>query len=128
MKVTPVLLVESIEKSLPFWIERMGWKSVSEVPDGDVLQFVMLVKDEATVMLQTFASARRDEPRFAGEPNQHRTSLFVLVDDWNDTIERLAGYEIVMPERETFYGMREIGVFEPGGHVLVFATPLQGAS
>ncbi len=128
MKVTPVLLVESIEKSLPFWVERMGWSSVSEVPDGDVLQFVMLVKDEATVMLQTFASARRDEPRFAGNPGQHRTSLFILVDDWEDTIERLAGYEIVMHERNTFYGMREIGVFEPSGHVVVFATPLEKTS
>jgi len=25
-------------------------------------------------------------------------------------------------ERTTFYGMREIGVYEPGGHVVVFAA------
>jgi hypothetical protein len=27
-----------------------------------------------------------------------------------------------MGERTTFYGMREIGVFEPGGHTVVFAA------
>jgi hypothetical protein len=27
-----------------------------------------------------------------------------------------------MPERVTFYQMREVGVFEPGGHTVVFAV------
>jgi len=27
-----------------------------------------------------------------------------------------------MPERMTFYGMREIGVREPGGHIAIFAA------
>ena len=35
---------------------------------------------------------------------------------------RLDGYPIVMPERVTFYGMREIGVSEPNGHTVVFAA------
>jgi hypothetical protein len=48
--------------------------------------------------------------------------LFVEVTDWADTLERLQRYEITMPERETFYGMREIGLFEPNGHVVIFAT------
>ena len=27
-----------------------------------------------------------------------------------------------MSERTTFYGMREIGVFEPGGNIVIFAV------
>jgi len=27
-----------------------------------------------------------------------------------------------MPERVTFYGMREIGVSEPNGHTVIFAA------
>jgi len=30
MKLTPVLLVESIEKSLTFWTERMAWQRTVE--------------------------------------------------------------------------------------------------
>jgi hypothetical protein len=26
-----------------------------------------------------------------------------------------------MEERTTFYGMREIGVFDPAGHIVIFA-------
>ena len=33
MKITPVLIVEEIEKSLPFWIDRMGFAKTVEVPE-----------------------------------------------------------------------------------------------
>ena len=29
-----------------------------------------------------------------------------------------------MPERKTFYGMVEVGVFEPSGNIVVFASRL----
>ena len=119
-----MLLVESIEPSLPFWVDRLGFARAAEVPDGHGLGFVMLTSGEAVVMLQTFASAARDEPRFVAGPGHHRTSLFVTVDDWADVLRRLDGYPIAMPQRDTFYGMREVGVFEPGGHVVVFAKQL----
>ena len=125
MTITPVLLVEAIEPSLPFWIERLGWQQTAEVPGDEGLAFVMLVREGATLMLQTFSSARKDEPRFITDATGHRSSLFVLVDDWADTLKRLEGYEVTMPERETFYGMREIGVFDPGGHVVVFAKAIE---
>ena len=33
----------------------------------------------------------------------------------------MKGVEIVMPERKTFYGAREIGVKDPAGHIITFA-------
>jgi hypothetical protein len=32
--------------------------------------------------------------------------------------------EVVVPRRQTFYGMDEIGVREPGGHVVMFAQAI----
>jgi len=122
MKVTPVLLVDEIEKSLPFWVDRMGWLKTVEVPDGEKLGFAILVNVTAELMLQTFASAAKDGPQFVDGPGQHQSSLFIEVTDWPDTLQRLEGYELAMPERVTFYGMREVGVFEPNGHVVIFAS------
>jgi uncharacterized glyoxalase superfamily protein PhnB len=119
MKITAVLLVEQVETSLPFWVDRMGFQKTVEVPDGDRLSFVILVRDGAEVMLQTIASARKDEPKFAGAT---ASALFIEVDDFADIRKRLEGYSIAMAEKTTFYGMREIGVFEPGGHVVIFAA------
>jgi len=39
-----------------------------------------------------------------------------------DILKRVAGCEIALPERTTFYGMREIVVREPGGHLVCFAA------
>jgi hypothetical protein len=45
------------------------------------------------------------------------------VGDFEDTLKRLEGYPIAMPERTTFYGMREIGVRDPNGQIAIFAAP-----
>ena len=121
MKITPVLVVEAIEPCLPFWIKRMGFENVAEVPEGDRLGFVMLVLNGAELMLQTLESVRKDAPQFAITP-PGPTSLFIEVDNFSDTLKRLEDYPIALEERTTFYGMREIGVLEPGGNIVVFAT------
>jgi len=122
MKITPVLIVEEIEKSLPFWIDRMGFVKTVEVPEGNRLGFVILVRDGAELMLQTVESVRKDAPQFAPRAQSNTVGLFIEVADFADILKRLAGYPIALPERVTFYGMREIGLFEPGGHTVVFAA------
>ena len=123
MKITAVLIVEEIEKSLAFWVDRMGFQKTLDVPEGDRLGFVILAREGAELMMQTITSVRQDEPKFAPKTLDSKgCGLFVEVADFEDVKRRLDGYPIVMPERVTFYGMREIGVAEPNGHTVVFAA------
>src|SRR5258708_25341582 len=123
MKITPVLIVDEIETSLTFWVDRMGFTKVMDMPEGDKIGFAILVRDGAELMMQTLASVRKDEPKFAPDAVQTKGStLYIEVDDFADVKKRLEGYPILMPERVTFYGMREIGVSEPGGHSVIFAA------
>jgi uncharacterized glyoxalase superfamily protein PhnB len=123
MKLTPVLIVDEIEKSLPFWVERLGFAKTVEAPEGSRLGFAILVKDAVELMLQTWSSAEADVP---GLVPKGRTvaALFVEVEDFGDILKRIEGCEIIVPERTTSYGMREIGVREPGGHIVIFAAPI----
>jgi catechol 2,3-dioxygenase-like lactoylglutathione lyase family enzyme len=120
MKITAVLIVENIEKSLPFWVESMGFEKTVEVPEGDRLGFVILVRDGAELMLQTTASVEKDQPQFEGLVTN--TALFIEVEDFADILKRLEGYPISIPERLTFYGMREIGVRDPDNNIVTFAA------
>jgi uncharacterized glyoxalase superfamily protein PhnB len=122
MKITPVLIVNEIETSIPFWVDRLGFERTVEVPEGDKLGFVILTRNGAELMIQTQTSVQTDTPQFAPAGQTNRTALFMEVDDFGDILKRLVDYPIAMPERVTFYGMREIGVFDPNGHVVVFAT------
>ena len=38
-KLTPVLFVEEVEPCVKFWVERMGFQKIAEVPDGNKLGF-----------------------------------------------------------------------------------------
>ena len=122
MKITPVLMVEEIEKSLPFWIDRMGFTKTIDVPEGEHLGFAILVRDGAELMLQTVESVRKDAPQFAPQSRSHDVGLFIEVEDFADILKRLEGYPTALPERTTFYGMREIGVRDPEGHIAIFAA------
>lgn len=129
--ITPILAVDEIEPSLPFWTARLGFEVTASVPEagpdaGGPLGFVMLTRDGRNVMLQTRRSIRDDVPAALGDDGNGAQILFVVVDDLDGVIERLEGAEVIVPERTTFYGMREIGVREPGGHTVIIAQPIEG--
>jgi hypothetical protein len=117
-KLTPILTVEAIEPSLPFW-DTMGFSKTVEVPHEDALGFVIFEKDGREVMLQTVASMKADVPAVVPRPGG--SILFLEIEDLS-AIEALVGdYELVVPRRKTFYGAEEIFVREPGGNVIGFA-------
>ena len=126
-KLTPVLVVDAIEPCLPFWIDRLGFTKTVEVPEGDALGFVILVKDGIEVMYQSRASVAHDAPGTLDTTARLATCLFLEVDDVAAIEEAMRGVEVVVPRRRTFYGMDEIGVREPGGSVVMFAQPTEQA-
>lgn len=78
-KLTPLLVVDAIEPCLPFW-ERLDFANVAQVPHGNRLGFVILVKDGLEVMYQTRASVQDDVPALAASP-MGGTILFIEVSD-----------------------------------------------
>lgn len=118
-KLTPILTVEAIEPSLPFWVDALGFTKTTEVPHEDALGFVILEKDGREVMLQTVASMKADVPAVVPRPGG--SILFLEIEDLS-AIEAVVGdYELLVPRRKTFYGAEEIFVREPGGNVVGFA-------
>lgn len=130
-RLTPVLLVEDLDAALPFWTERLGFTVVTEVPvdptrdpEGQPTGFAILAHGPVEVMLQSRASAEQDAPGLvAGTLAKDGVGLFLEVEGglapW---LERLAGCDIAVPERRTFYGAHEIGVRTPDGCLVMLAA------
>ena len=118
-KLSPVLVVDAIEPCLSFWVDRLGFTRVAEVPDGDRLGFVILQKDGIEVMYQSRESVRKDIPAMADVP-AGGANLYIDVADVAAVERAVKGLEIVVPRRKTFYGADEIGVREPGGNAVIF--------
>jgi len=123
-KLSPVIVVDEIEPCLPFWTDRLGFTKTAEVPEGDKLGFVILARDGVEIMYQSRASVANDIPVLAKRFADPSTAFFVEVGDVTTIEIEMRGVETVVPRRKTFYGMDELGVREPAGHLVIFAQPV----
>jgi uncharacterized glyoxalase superfamily protein PhnB len=126
-RITPVLFVNEIEPILTFWVDHLGFTRTIEVPHGDKLGFVALQKGATEVMYQTFSSLGDDMPLILEAAKKGPTFLYVEVDDLDAVLAALKDSKILQPERTAFYGMREVGFQDPGGHYITFAQPVAAA-
>ena len=121
MKITPVLIVPSIESVLPLY-EALGFTRTVEVPHGDALGFVTLKHGEVELMVQSVDSVRADEPRALEGAGTPRTSLFVEVPSLDEAIAKLPpGTDIFVERRTTFYGATETFLRDAAGNIIVLA-------
>jgi uncharacterized glyoxalase superfamily protein PhnB len=120
-KITAVLLVEEVEPCISFWVDRLGFEKTIEVPEGNKIGFVILQKGNIELMYQSFASVKKDDPNRVDVMRKGPTFLYVEVSNIDETIAALKGVPVAMPLRTTFYGAKEIGVKDPGNHVITFA-------
>jgi len=120
-KITPVLFVADIEPCVKFWTGQLGFQKTVEVPEGGKLGFVILVKAGVELMYQSYASVEKDVPAMAALARKGPTFLYIEVENLDALKSATRGSEVVIPERTTFYGAREIGIRDPAGHILTFA-------
>jgi len=116
--LTPILLVDAIEPCLGFW-EKLGFKVMVQVPEGDVLGFAILTNGPVEVMYQTRASVAKDMPSMAEFPSS--SCLYIHVTNIDEVIAAVADAPVLIPKRKTFYGATEYGVREPGGSAVSFS-------
>jgi len=130
-KLTPIVTVEAIEAALPFWTDRLGFEVVTTVPHEDAIGFAILRKGDVELMYQTLASIETDLGP-AAERSGHgglpahlagsTATLFIEVDTLDPVVEALEEADVVVPRRQTFYGMDEIFVRAPCGTLVGFAA------
>ena len=90
--LAPVLIVDSVEPCLDFWVDKLAFTKENEVPgpDGKVVF-------ASVITVPSVADLDAIEPRVKNAPS-------------------------VKPRHETFYGSIEFYVREPGGNVVGFAA------
>ena len=121
-QLTPVMVVESVEAGIAFWVERFGFTAENQVPGPNgKLIFSSARRDGVEVMYQTRASVLAEQPDAAGELAGHSITLFITVDDLDQVEKALTGAPVVKARHTTFYGSEEIYVREPGGNQVGFA-------
>lgn len=126
--VTPNLIVSDIDRSVRFYRDVLGFAVVTTVPESAPFVFVWLERDGIKVFLNARQGVGEDLPALATRPLGGTNTMFMVVDA--DTVEsgvdalfaEVSGKAtVVMPLKTQFYGMREFGIEDPDGYVILFA-------
>jgi uncharacterized glyoxalase superfamily protein PhnB len=130
-KATAIIVVDAIEPCLLFWT-ALGFEITAEVPHENTIGFAMLSNGDVEIMYQSRASMVADVEQsgapagLADELARSTTALFVEVAEVDAVLENIEDAEVLVPRRETFYGMDEVFVRAPCGTVVGFAARTEG--
>jgi uncharacterized glyoxalase superfamily protein PhnB len=119
----PVLVVDDVVPTRSFFVDRLGFAVVNEVVHEGAVAFASLQGNGVDVMVQSTASVR-DDLGEAYVPGPYKAVVYMVVDDVEHVVPIVADADVTMPLRKTWYGTHEIGVREPGGHTVIFASRL----
>lgn len=132
-RATPLITVDQIEPCLEFWTD-LGFEVTVTVPHGDAMGFAMLDQGSVQIMYQSRASVEVDLGASGAPAGLHdemgnsTAALFTEVDDLDAAIAAIGETEVVVPRRQTFYGMDEIFVRAPCGTIVGLAAKVEEPS
>lgn len=132
-RATPLITVDAIEPCLDFWTGALGFTLTATVPHEDAVGFAMLHHGPVELMYQSRASVDADLGASGGpsglgaEMARSTSTIFMEVDALDPVIQAVGDAEVLVPRRQTFYGMDEIFVRAPCGTIVGFAARVEGA-
>jgi len=126
-KLTPNLLVASVERSLAFYVDTLGFSRGMTVPEQSPFAFASVTGGAVEIFFNDAAGAVKEYPGFGGKPIGATGTLFIEVDGVDALHDRIKPIvKIVMPIVTQFYGMREFAIEDPDGYVITFAERVNG--
>jgi catechol 2,3-dioxygenase-like lactoylglutathione lyase family enzyme len=121
-KLTPNLIVSSVEQSLSFYEQVLGFTRGMTVPDHTPFVFASVTSGPVEVFFNDRSTVAKESPQFAGKPIGGGNTMFIEIDgidSYHDEIK--ARVKIVLPIMTQWYGMREFAIEDPDGYVITFA-------
>jgi catechol 2,3-dioxygenase-like lactoylglutathione lyase family enzyme len=119
-KITPILIVNSVDRTLPFWRDELGYEVVHTVPHEGQTGFAILKREDSELMLQSAASVK-DDLKIPGAGQVGRVLLYADVDSLDKTMATISKDKVLIPKRKTSYGATESWIETPSGTILGLA-------
>jgi uncharacterized glyoxalase superfamily protein PhnB len=127
-KLTPNLLVASVERSLAYYTEVLGFSRGMTVPEQPPLVFAQVTSGAVEIFFNDAKGAVAEYPMLGDRPIGATGTMFIEVEQ----IEALhadlqSKATIVVPLFTQWYGMKEFAIADPDGYLITFAERASGA-
>jgi hypothetical protein len=118
LAATPVLVVESPAATRAFFVDRLGFR---DRPVPDPAGRIVIERGDVAIVIASQAALQADfGAAFVAGP--FSALLSIEVDDVETLVPEIVDTDVVLALRKTAAGTQEIGVREPGGNIIVFAS------
>ena len=138
MAIVPNLAVSDLARSLTFYTDVLGMTVTMTVDaaqnfaHGEILPeavFATLDLDGSMLMLQQVESLAAEVPGVARErPVARNSTVYFRGSDPDVVATRLESGSLLKGPEEQWYGMREVYLTDPDGHVLCVGRPVVGGA
>lgn len=124
-KLTPNLVVRSVEASLKFYREVLGLETGMTVPEQAPYVFASVTNGAVEIFFNDQKVVAAEYPKLAAAIGASLT-LYMEMDSLQAVLERVkkAGAKIAMPVTEQFYGMKEFAFEDGDGYTITIAERL----
>ena len=122
--ITTNIMVKSVEDTLHFYINKLGFVKVLSVPmEGDVFDFAIVKKDNMAIMFQEQNNLEEEYPTLKVDEIKPTFTLFITVKNVNDVyLELKDKVDIAKDPHKTFYGKDEFAIFDNNGNILTISA------
>jgi uncharacterized glyoxalase superfamily protein PhnB len=121
-KLTPNLIVSSVERSQAVYCDVLCFAKTATVPDQSPYVFAMVQSGAVEIFFNARGPAFEEYPALAGRPIGGTLTLYMDVSGveavYGDLRTRV---KVTMPLERKFYGVTEFAFEDPDGYVITFA-------
>jgi uncharacterized glyoxalase superfamily protein PhnB len=121
-KLTPNLIVSSVEQSLAFYCDVLGFEKTATVPEQSPYVFAAVQSGPVEIFFNARGPAVEEYPALANLPIGGTLTLYMEVTGVEKIYGELKDHvKVTLPIEKKFYGVTEFAFEDPDGYVMTFA-------
>lgn len=117
--LTPNLGVKSVNETVKFYTEVLGFKQVASVPESGELVFAIINAGNVNLMFQQLESLRDEYPELNDHSEKMAATFYIKLQNKNSLYEKMKDTKYLVKELHTTpYGAEEFALCDNNGFIL----------
>ena len=119
---SPNLMVKSVNKSIEFYCNILGFSLLQTVPENGEFDWGMVKKDDFFIMFQKEESLKQEYPELESKISGGALTFYMKIEDIQEFYNKIHSHTNISHKmHKTFYDADEFAITDPDGFILVFS-------